>query len=242
MSKQYNNLWVFGDSYSTPDISVKPQESFWGLTAEYCKIPIIKNCSRPGNSFDSVCHLLVSMQKDYNWEKDLFFIGIPPLERITVFDNYLDTAYHGNNLDTSTWSIEKFEINAHRGLLGLQNYGTDKQLIIHSDRAWLETQVLRTIFLITSWLDSNKANYMIINLSKSFDRNNKWGPSEFLLPYVENRERCILFEDGYQDINLNINKPDDFEIFGWNGHHGASGNRYFFEKSLLPRMKKCNLV
>jgi hypothetical protein len=124
----------------------------------------------------------------------------------------------------------------------LQNYGADKQLIIHNDRSWVETQVLRTIFLLTTWLDSKNANYMILNLSKDLDRDNSWGPSEFVLPYAIQHPRCILFENTYHGINLNINKPADYNDFGWNGHHGPAGNAYFFEKSLLPHMQQCKLL
>ena len=242
MLKEYNKLWVFGDSYTTPELCVHPQESFWGLTAIHCNIPTIINCSRPVNSFDSVNHILVSMQQQFDWKNDLFLIGIPPLERITVFDDYVDTAYLGHEISTNTWTTDKFKINSHHGLIGLQNYGKDKQLIIHNDRAWVETQTLRTIFLLTAWLDSTKANYMIINLSKDFDVNNIWGPSEFVLPHAVNHPRCILFENTYHGINLNVNKPADFDQFGWTGHHGPVGNKHFFEKSLLPQIQKCNLI
>jgi len=239
--KNYRKLWVFGDSYTTPEISVKPADSFWGLTASHCNIPTISNCSRPVNSFDSVCQLLIGEQNNYNWNEDLFLIGIPPLERITVFDDYKDTSYHGHNIDTTTWESQEFQIQSHHGLVGLQNYGTDKQLIIHSDRSWLETQTLRTIFLLTTWLDSKNANYMIVNLSKSLDPDNIWGPSNFVLPYVINHTRCILFKATYHGINLDINPPADFDKSGWYGHHGPAGNKYFFEKSLLPTMQRNEL-
>jgi hypothetical protein len=240
--KNYNKLWVFGDSNATPGVCVDPADSFWGLTALALDIPTIKNCSRPANSFDSVCHMLVSLQSEYDWKRDLFLIGVPALERITVFDNYKDTEYEGHELDIAEWQVKKFKIASHHGLLALQNYGADKQLIIHTDRSWLETQVLRTIFLITTWLDSKNANYMIINLSKDLDNNNVWGPSEFVLPYALNHPRCILFEDTYHGINLDINPPADFDQYGWNGHHGPVGNKYFFENSLLPKIKQCGLI
>jgi len=242
LSKEYNKLWVVGDSYTTPGVCVDPKDSFWGLVAEHCNIPTILNCSREVNSFDSVNHLLISMQQQYNWNRDLFLIGIPPLERVTVFDDFKDTEYLGHEIDTATWSDTSFRINSHHGLVGLQNYGTDKTLVIHSDRSWLETQVLRNIFLLTAWLDSNNANYMIINLSKDLDIDNLWGPSEFVLPYAVNHPRCILFENTYHGVNLNINKPADFDRFGWTGHHGPVGNKHFFEKSLLPQLQKCNLI
>ena len=241
MLKGYDKLWVFGDSYSTPNVCVSPNESFWGLTATHCNIPTIMNCSRPVNSFDSVCHLLISEQTRYNWNKDLFLIGIPPLERITVFDDYKDTPYYGHDIDTKTWQSNEFQLQSHHGLVGLQNYGTDQLLVLHNDRAWTETQTLRTIFLLTTWLDSNNANYVIVNLSKSFDSSNIWGPSNFLLPYSMNHPKCIMFKDTYHEINIDINQPADFKAYGWNGHHGPAGNKYFFEESLLPTMQRNNI-
>ena len=241
MLKDYDKLWVIGDSFTTPNVCVDPSESFWGLTATHCNILTILNCSRPVNSFDSVCQILISEQNSYNWENDLFLIGIPPLERITVFDNHKNTPYYASKIDTTTWKVESFQIQTHHGLVGLQNYGTDKQLIIYSDRAWAETQLLRNIFLLTTWLDSKNANYILVNLSKSLDENNVWGPSNFVLPYAINHPRCILFKDTYNEINLNINPPADFNLFGWNGHHGPAGNKYFFEQSLLPTMQRNKL-
>ena len=235
MLKDYNKLWVFGDSYTTPGVCVNPQDSFWGLTAQHLKIGSIRNCSKPVNSFDSVCHLLISMQDQFDWNTDVFLIGIPPLERITVFDNFKDTAYFGHEIDTNTWTSNLFKIPYHHGLIGMQNYGRDKELIIHSDRSWVETQALRTIFLLTTWLDSKNANYLIVNLSKPMDKDNVWGPSEFVLPFCQNHSRCILFDDTYHSVNVNLNEPADFKQYGWNGHHGPAGNAHFFETSIKDK-------
>ena len=240
MLKNYDKLWVFGDSYTTPGVCVEPKDSFWGLLAAYLDIHTIKNCSRPVNSFDAVCQLVVGLQTEIQWKTDLVLIGIPPLERITVFDDYKDTEYLGHTINTHTWQDQSFDIVEHRGLVSLQNYGTDKELIIHHDRAWLETQALRTVFFLTKWLDGIDANYMILNLSKDLDIKNQWGPSKFVLPYCINHQRTILFEDTYQGINIGVNKPADTDM-PW-GHHGPAGNKYFFEKSLLPKMTKCGLI
>ena len=239
MLKDYNKLWVFGDSYTTPDYCVSPAESFWGLLATHIKATTVVNCSRPVNSFDSICQLVIGMQEEMDWSKDLILIGIPPLERITVFDNYQDTEYIGHRFELQSWKQEKFNIECHRGLVSLQNYGTDKELIIHHDRSWLETQILRTVFLLTVWLDSKNANYMILNLSKDLDKNNVWGPGNFVLSYCLTHARCILFENTYHGINIGVNRPADSD--SPEGHHGPAGNKYFFEKSLLPKIKECGL-
>lgn len=230
---------MFGDSYTTPGYYVDIQDSFWGLAASALYIPNIVNCSRQANSWTSVQQLLVGMQDQIRWSDDLIFVCVPPLERITVFDNYKDTAYNGHRISTATWTDETFPIACHHGLVSLQNYGSDRQLILHSDRSWAETDVMRQIFLISKWLDSVQANYMILNLSKDFDRGNRWGPSEFLLDYCLNLENSILFERTYHGINIGVNRPADTDQS--EGHHGPAGNRYFFENSLLPKLKECGL-
>jgi hypothetical protein len=232
---------VFGDSYTTPDVCVTPKESFWGLLSTHLGISTINNCSRICNSFDSICQLLVGLQTDIHWDEDIVLIGIPPLERITVFNNYENTEYLGYTFDTQSWQFDQFDIECHKGLVSLQRYGEDKQLIIHNDRSWLETQALQKLFFLTTWLDGLGANYMILNLSKPLDIDNVWGPSNIVLPYALNHPRCILFKDTYHGINLNINQPADFDQYGWNGHHGPIGNQYFFEKSLLPTMQRNGL-
>jgi len=237
--KSYNKLWMFGDSYTTPGYHVDPADSFWGLTATELNIGTIINCSRPVNSFIGVQQLLVGMSEQINWIDDLVFVGIPPLERITIFDNHRDTEYLGHSINTLTWEVDKFDIPEHRGLVALQNYGSDRQLILHSDRSWLETDVLRQIFLLTQWLDKLNANYLILNLSKDLDKDNIWGPSRFVLPYCKEHKNCVLFKNTYHGINIGINKPADSDTP--EGHHGPAGNKYFFEQSLLPKLKECNL-
>lgn len=239
MLKKYNKLWVFGDSYTTPNVCVSPEKSFWGLTAVKLEIPAIVNCSREVNSWTTVQHLLVVLQPEIDWKNDLVFVGIPPLERITVFDNYANTEYLGHIIKSDTWHIESFDVPGHRGLRSLQYYGSDQELIIHSDRSWLETETLRQIFLISQWLDRISANYMILNLSKDFDENNVWGPSSFVLPYCKNLKQSILFKNTYHGVNIGVNKPADSDTP--EGHHGPDGNRYFFEQSLLPKLKECDL-
>lgn len=243
MLKSYDKLWVFGDSFTTPNEYVSISESFWALTATKLGIPQVLNYSRPINSFDTVCQMLVSEQAKFDWKKDLFIIGVPPLERITVFDNFKDTEFLAWNIDANNWTFDKFDVPSHRGLACLQSFGNDEKLIVHSDPSWTETQGLRDIFFLTKWLDGCNANYIVLNLTgRSFDKNNIWGPSEFVLPYTKNHPKCILFDDTYHSVNLEVNRPVDYDRYGWGGHHGAEGNRHFFEKSLWPKLIESNLV
>jgi len=229
-------LWVFGDSHAHPGIGVEPQDSFWGLTAVALNVDTIINCSRPKLSFDSICHVLVGEQPAYDFDQDFFIIGLPPLERITVFDDYKDTKLSSFTYDTKTWQAKQSDLNSHTGLVNLQYKDLDKMSVLISDRSWLETQVLRQIFLITQWLDNCGANYLIVNLSKNLDSNNHWGPSGYILDYCLNHSRCVLFSDSLYDTNLKINEPVDIDQYGWFGHHGSAGNKQFFKASIKDKL------
>ena len=235
MSKKYNKLWVFGDSYTTTNYCVDAHESFWGLTATHIGATEVVNCSWFGNSVGSVKHMLVGMHLQFDFSNDFFIIGIPPLERLTVFDNYKDTKYHATHIDTTSWQTHQQQIDCHTGLEIIK--GADAgHMIVYEDRAWTETQELASIFLITSWLDSVNANYLIVNLSKPFDANNIWGPSNLVLPYCQTHNKCILFDDTYYSVNLNKHEPVDFKQHGWMGHHGPAGNQHFFETSIKDKL------
>ena len=234
MSKNYNNLWVFGDSFCSTNLAVDPKQSFWGLAAQTLAVDRVVNTSWPGNSWTSVQQTLIGQQQEYCWETDYFLIGIPPLERLTVFDNHKDTKYTRQVL-SKDWSIQHETVLCHNGLEIIKGHEA-KDMILHLDRSWLETQTLNSIFLLTQWLDSKNANYVIHSLGKAFDADNMWGPTVFNLQYCKDHPRCILFENTYNSININLNKPVDFGLYGWNGHHGPAGNKHFFEFSLKDKL------
>ena len=232
-----NKLYVFGDSYSTPYACVDPQDSFWGLAGKQLGVEQIINVSRPSNSFDSVCQLLIGMQNqyEYNWKEDFFIIGVPPLERITIFDDHKDTEYKSKIIDRD-WNETDTTIEAQRGLISPQHYGGDNFLITHSDRSWTETQILREIYLLTKWLDGLGANYLICNLSKPLSEDNWWGPSEFVLKHAIDHDRCLLFKNTYYSVNYNIHKPKDYDLYSWTGHHGPEGNKLYYETSIRDKL------
>jgi len=231
--KKYKRLCVWGDSFVTPDYCVSPAESFWGLSAQALGVETITNYAWVGCSFSSVCHMLVS--QPHNCNEDFLLIGIPPLERLTVFDNFKDTRYNANSIDTVTWSKKQEQINCHTGLQNIPVHKAEN-MVIYTDRAWTETQVLTQLFLLTTWLDSMNANYLIVNLAKPLDKNNVWGPSEFVLPWALNHNKMILFKDTYYSVNENLHKPVDFDKYKWAGHHGLAGNRHFFETSIKDKL------
>ena len=244
MTKQYETLYVFGDSFSTPNYFVNPKESFWGLLADYANVNTIINYSRLAHPWDGVKQTLVSESNSIKWETSLLLIGIPPLERLLVFDDHQDTTWNYYKFDKN-WNEEQSIVECERGLISRRHYETPADVAIFADRSWVETFTLRDLFLIDKWLTSVNANYMFINLGgKDFDRNNMWGPSSFVLPYFLNHDRSILFENGYHSINEQdeIMPPDGHDGLGYMGHHGPEGNANFFQKSLLPKLKDVKLI
>jgi hypothetical protein len=227
---------MLGDSHSTYNLFVSPQNSFWGLAATALGVDTVINCSRPKLSFDSVCQILIGEQQRYNFDTDFFIIGVPPLERITVFDNHADTPLKSSIINTTNWLAEDSNITSHHGLINLQHSELDKNSMLLTDRSWIETQALRQVFLITQWLDSQNANYVIVNLNRNLDKSIDWRPSQYILDYCLNHPRCELFGNSLYSVNLGINRPVDFDKFGWNGHHGQDGNRHFFETSIKDKL------
>jgi hypothetical protein len=239
LAKKYRNLWVFGDSYSTPGVCVTPTDSFWMKVAKQLQVQKVYNYSWPRNSFDSVIHTLISDSKQYNWQQDFFLIGVPVLPRLTVVGAH-DKAYHRSVFDAESNLLDSELILCHHGLEN-KSFHDDLTSVRFENPTWTEVQACRSIFLLNQWLDNNNANYFIVNLSKDFMFDSP-ATGAFLQDYCFAHDRNILRGDTYYNLNLNKHPPPDFDRYGWAGHHGPDGNAYFFEQSLLPRLKKYNFI
>jgi hypothetical protein len=238
--KKIKKLRIFGGSTSVPENFVNSDKSFWGLAAKALGVDQVINYSWVGCSFDSICHILVSEQTNFNWHDDFFLIVIPPLERLTIFDGHKNTQAMSHVIDTVDWSMSAIEIMSHHGLTNI-SFRDDKSTVIFEDRSWTEVDALRNVFFLNKWLDSLHVEYLIVNGSKPFDSNNIWMPSNFLLPYCSTHVRNCLFSNTYSSVNVDINMPPDFKTHGWNGHHSSAGNQRFFELGILPKLKELNL-
>lgn len=207
--------------------------------ARELQVQTVYNCSWPGNSIDSVCHTLISDSNQYCWSTDFLLVGIPPLARLTVVGPH-DRAYHRFVYDINSTQIDTEMLLCHHGLQNLSFYD-DETSIRFEDQTWTEIQACRTIFLLNQWLDRNSANYFILNLSKDFMTDHA-ATGELVRNHCFGHNRNILAGDTYYNVNLGKNKPADFDRYGWNGHHGAAGNKHFFETSLLSRLKNNHFI
>jgi hypothetical protein len=215
-------------------------DSFWFLTATVLNTENVYNYSWPGNSFDSVVHNLISESDQYDWENDFFIVGIPPLSRLTIVSKDSTLSYHRRLFDSTATEIDQQLILCHHGLENRQ-FIHDPLAVRFENPTWTQTQTLRTVYLLNAWLDSKKANYLIVNLSKDFLTEHS-ATGSFLLNACLNHPRNMLRGDTYYNVNLNRNKPADFDQYGWAGHHGPAGNHCFFEQAVMPRLVKNNLL
>ena len=245
MSKQYETLYVFGDSFSTPFYEVDPKDSYWGLLANHADIPNVVNYSFGGNAWEGVMQSLIGVSSGIDFQTSLIIVAIPPLERRLRFDNYQNTEhlFYTFNQNWDSFPVPNEHMRGLEVLSGFRKGSVRDEISLFADRSWLETVLMRELFLVTKWLDSIDANYFIINTNaKDLDKENFWGPSATVLPYMLDHPR-MMFEDTYHSINQEDNiQPADYGDHGWMGHHGPEGNANFFQKSLLPQLKDAKLL
>ena len=237
---KYNNVYVFGDSYSTPNYCVDIKDSFWHMASMDVNATTIHNYSWVGNSLDSIFHILISEQDTFDWS-GLFLIGLPILERLTYFDNHQDTMKQVSIIENNN-IITKKDIMAHSGLAQDSWHEASRDLVMFEDRDWTETYTLRNLFLMDKWLQTMNTNFMFINLFKGFMTDTSWPTRSFVTEYFLNHNNSIIFKDTYLDINLGVHKPVDYDQYGWQGHHGAAGNENFYTNSVKPALITAGLM
>lgn len=234
------NLWIFGDSYSTPGFCVEPRESWWGLLAQKLDITDINNFSWPGNNIDSILHIIVANHELFN-KNDYLVIGIPPIERLTVFEdgsrlkNYI-------KFNQDLRETERKEVPRHNGLRQLTRHQLGRQEVDLWNRSWHEAQILRQILTFLSFIEKICDRVLILNLSEPFQPMTEWTVLNNLQKQVYNDPRVMLDKDTYYSVNYNVNKPVDFDTHKWFGHQGPVGNHHWFKFFIEPKLKNLGWI
>jgi hypothetical protein len=229
-----SRLIVYGDSYSTPGFFVEPKDSWWGLMAAALQVDSVENYSWPGNNIDSISHLIVS-GSGFAID-DYVIIGIPPIERFTVYDpEGAEAKCHRffGNLKVMDQKI----VYEHTGLRQVTTHQLGQGYVMSWNRSWQEAQVLRELFLLTKYIQEWTQNYLIVNLAEPFQPETNWPTLGSIQRRFLADPHSILFTDSYFSVNKNINRPVDFDTHGWHGHHGPEGNQRWYDLVLHPRMK-----
>ena len=235
-----SKLYIFGDSYSTPGFCVESRDSWWGLLAAKLDITNIENFSWPGNNIDSIAHIIVANANLFN-QDDYIVIGVPPIERLTVFENDAGPMQYIEFDNAFNETIRK-EVPCHSGLKQLTRHQMGRQEIDQWNRSWQEAQILRQLITLIAYLEKISNRVLIVNLSEPFQPITGWSTLNSLQRQAYNDPRLLLDRDTYYSVNYNINQPEDFETHKWFGHQGAAGNHHWFTTSLLPKLKQIKWI
>jgi hypothetical protein len=235
-------LHVFGDSYSTPGFCVDPQDSWWGLMAKELseKIQGVENYSWPGNNIDSIAHIIVANSNLFAPD-GYVVIGVPPIERVTVFDKDAESKKVVRFNSILAKSVKE-NVAGFTGVKQITTHQLSKHSVDLYDRSWQEAQVLRQLITLLAYVKNCVENVLIVNLSTPFQPMSEW-PTLNRMQQQVYKEPCMLIDQNtYYSTNYQINQPLDFETHGWFGHQGPVGNQHWFRTALLPKMKELQWV
>ena len=243
MSKESIILNVFGDSFSTPDVCVEPNKSFWGLAAKDLGVTKIMNYSHTRFSLDHVVHILLN--ENFDFINDYFLIGIPTLAR------YIE--YHDES--NSKWLAKKFNSEFVSDLIPVnslnntsratfeQHFSNNKKQISGFSVEWVDVQSLEKIFLLHQYLTLHNAKFLILNLTRPIVYQDMWPTGQGIMQKVTKLKECVIFDNTFQSVNfVDQIKPADFDKYGWVGHHGPEGNTNWYHKVVKPKMIELNWI
>ena len=235
-----SKLFIYGDSYSTPGFCVKPKDSWWGRLANELDIAGIENFSWPGNNIDSIAHIIVANSNLFNSD-DYVVIGVPPIERLTVFENDANSKQYVE-FNTACNEIIRKEVLCHSGLKQLTRHQLGRQEIDQWNRSWQEAQILRQLITLIAYLEKITNRILILNLSEPFQPITGWSTLNSVQKQAYSDPRILIDQNTYYSTNYNVNQPEDFETHGWFGHQGAAGNQHWFDTAILPKLKELQWV
>ena len=207
------------------------------MAAERVGANEIYNYSSPGLNLDLMTHLMITDRENIHWGEDsLVLFCATHLERITLHDTDKDlnlAVIHNNELTIKSAPCS-------RGLRSASVWQAVPEIAKVYDRSWTDHQGLMQLYLIYHWLSLKNTPFIIANMCIEYPRTPGW-PTDYLCDWWADQPNAIIFQNTYRDINIGINRPVDYNEYGWGGHHGPEGNLLFFEKSLWPVIEKCYL-
>ncbi len=242
MSNKLAKLNVFGDSFSTPGYCVMPQDSFWGLMYQDLQLRAVKNYSHVGFSLDHIVHILLN--ETFDFDRDYFVIGIPPLIRYVSYNDNYEIVWNYTCFDLAfTETLQEIESLQKTDRFSFDKQFTNRNEIDRFNAEWNDVQSLEKIFLIHQYLQSKQAKFMIVNLTTPLVYQDLWPAGKGIMVKTKQLKECILFDNTYQSTNYNDQiKPVDFNQYGWQGHHGAEGNRNWYDKVIKPKIIELNWI
>jgi hypothetical protein len=232
-------LYIFGDSYSTPDFCVSPQDSWWGQLAQDMSLPVI-NYSWPGNNLESIAHIIVSQNCIFE-PNDAIVIGVPPIDRFTVFDTKADIK-HATVYDAGLTHRQSQAVLCHDSLCQLVVHEQHPTVVDRWNRSWAEAQAMTILIALAALLKNTVDRFLILNLSEPFQPQSEWHVIKSLQNQIYADSRFMLDKNTYYSCNYQQHRPVDFDSHGWFGHHGAAGNTHWYQHCIHPALKNLGWI
>jgi len=229
-----SKLYVFGDSYTTPNYCVAQQDSWWGLCAGLLPVDEIHNHSWPGNNIESIAHTILHTDIDRD---DFVIVAVPPMGRITYFAGEAAKLQHYTVYNHDMQQQYTQPELCHKGLTQIPTHETEKENIDRWDNSWGEATALRELLLLDVLLDK----VMFCVMSTPFMEKSSWPTIKTLIKKTK-KPQFQTCKNTYYSVNLHINKPVDYDTYGWFGHHGAIGNKHYFNITAKPTMQKLGWI
>lgn len=236
-------LIVFGDSFSSTNYCVDVDCSFYGRLGKELGVDLIVNYSWPGNDLTTIKHLVVNEIDQFDPENDYVVVGIPPIERVTLYDSdNADIRSFSRMLIDSSWQVKNEKISFLQGTMSGPIHDLVPGYIAVYDRSWHEAMTLTDVNLLHGFLDSKKFRHIIVNLTQPFDSETQWNTLTNLIRLTKQHPNNIIFDKTYYSVNYQKHIPVDYDRYGWFGHHGADGNQRWYEEAINPLVKSLGWV
>ncbi len=230
-----SRLHIFGGSPSVPGYHVDPIDSWWGLTSSYLNLPV-NNYAYAGCSIDSIVHIIISNPKFFS-KDDIVFVVVPPIDRLPYFvgeeaktRNF--KIFTHKMIQTDDCTIPNYAGMNESG--GHDTYGTE--VVAKLSWSWREAQIIRDMLMLDSWFKKRIKQFYVLNCTVPFQPLTNWPTLRSLQQQMFATKRMLLTEDTMASVNENINKPVDFDTYGWLGHHGVAGNQLWF-RTIKEKLK-----
>ena len=228
-------LIVFGDSFSSTNYCVDVDASFYGLLAKDLKVDCVINYSWPGNDLATIKHLVVNEIDQFDHRNDYVVIGIPPIERVTLYDSdNADSRIYNRSLIAPDWQVQQQKIECIEGTITGPLHEMVPGYIALYDRSWHEAMALTDINLLHAFMNSKQFRSMIVNLGQPFEPSTQWNTLSHLIYQTKKHKNNIIFDNTYYSVNYQKNIPVDYDRYGWFGHHGSAGNDLWYSEAIKP--------
>lgn len=223
----YDILYVIGDSYTTPRVCVKVEDSYWKKFADLIKADSVINHSHQGKGNQNMLRNAMRFCLDNPNKKIFILIGLTTISRFDYQDYNVENSYNKNNGNHSELFIHNFYIQEDNNKT--EEY--DKWFVEKWTYEHTFCNLINSIIAHAYFFKSVNVDYLIHNCSTPL-------VEDLYSPFLKSfclelkKDTCIpnLFANTYYSLNKEKGiKPVDFEKYGWHGHHGSEGNQVYFE-------------